>query len=157
MNCFCTNFMEILMKTLIVFVVYFSFVINYGHAQNEEYIVLPNKLDTEVLNPFKLTCIGEIIDFSFKNIKEIFNKDLTSDDFPSDTYWEEIVFDNRLNINNLKSYIYVGRFNDNLFWSSNRDNAKLNIITGRLAANSGDLQLQASCKIKHRNWNEFGN
>ena len=137
------------MKTLVVFVVFFSFVINYGHAQNEEYIVLPNKLDTEVLNPFKLTCIGEIIDFSFKN--------LTSDDFPSDTYWEEIVFDNRLNINHLKSYIYVGRFNDNLFWSSDRDNAKLNGITGRLAANSGNLQLQASCKIKHRNWNEFGN
>jgi hypothetical protein len=77
--------------------------------------------------------------------------------YSPETYWEKISFGNQLGVKNFKDYSFIGKAGDNLYWSSNQDSAKLNLKTDRFTANKGRIQLQATCKLKHKNWNEFGN
>ena len=127
---------------------------------NEEIIRMPISFEHTQLadTPKILTCIGEVIDFSslaftrliaFRDKKEV--------NYSARTYWEKISFGNQLSVKNFNDYSFIGKAGDNLYWSSNQDSAKLNLKTDRFTANKGRIQLQAVCRLKHRNWNEFGN
>ena len=108
--------------------------------------------------PKILTCIGEVIDFSSITLKRLIAyRDKIEVIYSPETYWEKINFGNQLSVKKFKNYSFIGKAGDNLYWSSNQGSAKLNLRTDRFIANKGRIQLQAVCKLKHKNWNEFGN
>ena len=127
---------------------------------NEEIIRIPISFENTQLavTPKILTCIGEVIDFSSITLKRLIAyRDKREVIYSPETYWERISFGNRLSVKNFKDYSFIGKARDNLYWSSNHGSAKLNLETNRFTANKGRIQLQAVCKLKHKNWNEFGN
>ena len=127
---------------------------------NEEIILMPISFEHTQLArmPKILTCIGEVIDFSSITLKRLIAfRDKSEVIYSPETYWEKISFGNQLSVKNFKDYFFIGKTGDNLYWSSNQDSAKLNLKTDRFAANKGRIQLQAKCKLKHKNWNQFGN
>ena len=127
---------------------------------NEEIIRMPISFEHTQLadTPKILTCIGEVIDFSsLAFIRLIAFRDKKEVNYSARTFWEKISFGNQLTVKNFKDYSFIGKAGDNLYWSSNQGSAKLNLKTDRFTANIGRIQLQAICKLKHKNWNEFGN
>jgi len=145
------------------FVLVLSIVSSYGHSSinTEENIDLPKFEDSsEFPYPNKsLTCIGELIDFSKLNNKYWSNNLVLKSlrNYSPDIFWQKIYFDKKLDINAIGRFIYLGQVNENLYWSGRAGNARLNVITGKFVAIDGRIQLQAVCKKKHKNWNEFGN
>ena len=159
----CTNFVEIIMRFLII-AAFLSSLSAYAEYKedsfNEEIILMPISFEHTQLArmPKILTCIGEVIDFSSITLKRLIAfRDKSEVIYSPETYWEKISFGNQLSVKNFKDYSFKGKAGDNLYWSSNQDSAKLNLRTDRFAANKGRIQLQAICKLKHKNWNEFGN
>ena len=159
----CTNFVEIIMRFLII-AAFLSSLSAYAEYKedsfNEEIILMPISFEHTQLArmPKILTCIGEVIDFSSITLKRLIAfRDKSEVIYSPETYWEKISFGNQLSVKNFKDYSFKGKAGDNLYWSSNQDSAKLNLRTDRFAANKGRIQLQATCKLKHKNWNEFGN
>ena len=127
---------------------------------NEEIIRMPISFEHTQLavTPKILTCIGEVIDFSSITLKRLIAyRDKREVIYSPETYWEKISFGNQLNVKNFKDYSFKGKAGDNLYWSSNQGSAKLNLKTDSFTANKGSIQLQAICKLRHKNWNEFGN
>ena len=164
--CLCslsTNFVEIIMRFLIIaaFLSSLSIYAEYKEDSfNEEIILMPISFEHTQLArmPKILTCIGEVIDFSSITLKRLIAfRDKSEVIYSPETYWEKISFGNQLNVKNFKDYSFKGKAGDNLYWSSNQGSAKLNLKTDSFTANKGNIQLQAICKLKHRNWNEFGN
>jgi len=126
---------------------------------NEEIIRMPISFERTQLagTPKILTCIGEVIDFSSITFKRLIAyRDKREVIYSPETYWEKTSFGNQLSVKNFKDYSFTGKAEDNLYWSSNQGSAKLNLKSGRFTANKGRIQLQAICKLKHKNWNEFG-
>ena len=159
----CTNFVEIIMRFLII-AAFLSSLSAYAEYKedsfHEEIILMPISFEHTQLAgmPKILTCIGEVIDFSSITLKRLIAyRDKSEVIYSPETYWEKISFGNQLSVKNFKDYSFIGKAGDNLYWSSNQDSAKLNLKTDRFAANKGRIQLQAICKLKHKNWNEFGN
>ena len=159
----CTNFVEIIMRFLII-AAFLSSLSAYAEYKedsfNEEIILMPISFEHTQLArmPKILTCIGEVIDFSSITLKRLIAfRDKSEVIYSPETYWEKISFGNQLSVKNFKDYSFKGKAGDNLYWSNNQDSAKLNLRTDRFAANKGRIQLQATCKLKHKNWNEFGN
>ena len=157
----CTNFVEIIMRFLII-AAFLSSLSAYAEYKedsfNEEIILMPISFEHTQLEgmPKILTCIGEVIDFSSITLKRLIAyRDKSEVVYSPETYWEKINFGNQLSVKNFKDYSFIGKAGDNLYWSSNQDSAKLNLRTDRFAANKGRMQLQATCKLKHKNWNEF--
>jgi len=159
----CTNFVEIIMRFLIIaaFLSSLSIYAEYKEDSfNEEIILMPISFEHTQLarTPKILTCIGEVIDFSSITLKRLIAyKNKREVIYSPETYWEKISFGNQLNVKNFKDYSFKGKAGDNLYWSSNQGSAKLNLKTDSFTANKGSIQLQAICKLRHKNWNEFGN
>ena len=159
----CTNFVEIIMRFLIIaaFLSSLSVYAEYKEDSfNEEIIRMPISFEHTQLgvSPKILSCIGEVIDFSSITLKRLIAyKNKREVIYSPETYWEKISFGNQLNVKNFKDYSFKGKAGDNLYWSSNQGSAKLNLKTDRFTANKDRIQLQAICKLKHKNWNEFGN
>ena len=127
---------------------------------NEEIILMPISFEYTQLvgTPKILTCIGEVIDFSSITLKRLIAyRDKREVMYSPETYWEKISFGNQLNVINFNDYSFIGKAGENLYWSSSQDLAKLSLRTNRFTANNGRVQLQAVCKLRHKNWNEFGN
>ena len=127
---------------------------------NEEIILMPISFEHTQLvgTPKILTCIGEVIDFSSITLKRLIAyRDKREVMYSPETYWEKISFGNQLNVINFNDYSFIGKAGENLYWSSNQDLAKLSLRTNRFTANKGRIQLQAVCKLRHKNWNGFGN
>ena len=127
---------------------------------NEEIIRMPISFEHTQLAvmPKILTCIGEVIDFSSITLKRLIAyRDKSEVIYSPEIYWEKIIFGNQLSVKNFKDYSFIGKAGENLYWSSNQDLAKLSLRTNRFTANKGRIQLQAVCKLRHKNWNGFGN